>query len=549
MKNNIYKKSLKRSGRKHGQGMVEFALVLPVVLLMIVGVIEFSRLMFAWIIIENSTRFGIRYATTGTYNPAYCTDLDANGTPCKGTSEDAEIDAARIPSIKDETKRIIVGFNYYENLVTSKTKADNEWLNITVCSTKDQPARQWTAPIMGSTTVYASCMKGGVSSEDPGVPGGLVIVGADYNFTFIVLPLFNIKPSMIHLASFRQGQVEQFRATRAINTPLSFIYASLTPTITPTPTETLTPTSSPTSTSTATRTASPTSTITPTRTLTPTVTKTPTGTPIPTCANMSIDNARLFDDKFYATVTNNNQGSVYLTQATFTWTLSPPMEFDRAYFNGTRYTSVNSTTSPVSTTLTTPVALYGNDSADWYAQFLNKDFIGSYSVTLTFDLTNGGTCVLTDSYGVPTATITRTPTKTLTPTITRTPTITPTVTLTPTITRTPTVTFTPTITLTPTITQTPTKTPTRTASPTVTLTPTITLTPTNTATRTNTPTRTITPVPTSTHTPTKTSTPTATKTPTDLPITSTHTKTPIPTSTKTKTPTPAPSPTPTSNFE
>ncbi|MBM3126918.1 MAG: hypothetical protein FJZ87_17925, partial [Chloroflexi bacterium] len=79
---NITRSNKKRS--QNAQGMVEFALVLPLLLLVLVGVLEFARLFFAWLIVENSTRFGIRYATTGSYDVAYCTDLDADGTPCGG---------------------------------------------------------------------------------------------------------------------------------------------------------------------------------------------------------------------------------------------------------------------------------------------------------------------------------------------------------------------------------------------------------------------------------------------------------------------------------
>lgn len=132
--NNIFKKILKKSrGRKNAQGMVEFALVLPVLLLMILGIIEFSRLMFAWIIIENSTRFGIRYATTGNFESQYCVDTDdkddlnGDGTleaddgnattgACSGVKANEEIDVARVPSIKDETRRIVVGFSLRKTL-------------------------------------------------------------------------------------------------------------------------------------------------------------------------------------------------------------------------------------------------------------------------------------------------------------------------------------------------------------------------------------------------------------------------------------------------
>ncbi|MDX9863849.1 MAG: TadE/TadG family type IV pilus assembly protein, partial [Anaerolineaceae bacterium] len=60
--------------RSRAQGLVEFALALPVLLLLIFGIIEFGRLLQAWLALENGARFGVRYATTGEYNPAYCPD-------------------------------------------------------------------------------------------------------------------------------------------------------------------------------------------------------------------------------------------------------------------------------------------------------------------------------------------------------------------------------------------------------------------------------------------------------------------------------------------
>src|SRR5262245_44540589 len=60
--------------RPLGQGMVEFALTLPVLLLLIFGVIEFGRLLQAWLAIENAARFGVRYAATGKFDSQYCED-------------------------------------------------------------------------------------------------------------------------------------------------------------------------------------------------------------------------------------------------------------------------------------------------------------------------------------------------------------------------------------------------------------------------------------------------------------------------------------------
>ena len=132
--------------------MVEFALILPILVLTIVGILEFGRLFYAWLIIENSTRFGIRYATAGTYDLAECVDLDGDGTPCGGDSELLEIKNARHPSIEDETRRLIVGFHTDESLAQSAI----EYLNITVCSDENNFIR----PQMRTPGVYAECTGG-----------------------------------------------------------------------------------------------------------------------------------------------------------------------------------------------------------------------------------------------------------------------------------------------------------------------------------------------------------------------------------------------------
>ena len=87
--------------RFRGQGLVEFALILPVLLILLFVIIELARVLHAWLAIENGARFGARYAVTGEYDGSYCLDTDASGTPCDAQSEE---DAARIPSIKDAAR-------------------------------------------------------------------------------------------------------------------------------------------------------------------------------------------------------------------------------------------------------------------------------------------------------------------------------------------------------------------------------------------------------------------------------------------------------------
>jgi hypothetical protein len=360
----IIRTNKKRS--QNAQGMVEFALVLPLLMLVLVGVIEFARLFFAWLIVENSTRFGIRYATTGNYDVAYCTDLDADGTPCGGDSNDIEIDAARIPSIEDETRRLIIGFHYDESL----TNVDNDYLNITVCSNRD--GRVFFPPQM-ARPVYAQCQ----STEDAGESGGVVVVATDYNFGFIVLPVFGIEPDMIHLTSYRQGINEQFRATRAINTPLPLNIPTVAtntplPTATYTPTSTATDTPLPTETNTPTETATPTQTSTRTNTSTvtstPTVTRTPTITPVPSCSNLAVTSASMAGDDFNVVVRNNNVAPAYLISSSLTWPAAGGyMNYEE--FDVTRYNDGDIFTSPVNNS-GLDILLDGNGNSEtWHADF------------------------------------------------------------------------------------------------------------------------------------------------------------------------------------
>ncbi|MCL5046331.1 MAG: pilus assembly protein [Actinobacteria bacterium] len=54
------------SGREKGQAMVEFALILPVLLLIIMGIMEFGRAYSAYLTIQNASREGARLGVTGT---------------------------------------------------------------------------------------------------------------------------------------------------------------------------------------------------------------------------------------------------------------------------------------------------------------------------------------------------------------------------------------------------------------------------------------------------------------------------------------------------
>jgi hypothetical protein len=463
-------------GAGRSQGVVEFALAAPILLMLLFAIIDFSLLFSAWLLIQNVSRQALRYGITGQFNPAYCpnTDttswyylqhqaqedpyhngLDACVSGLTDTAANQEQvsemqDIARIPSIHDEAGHYLTGLL----LDSSASQSEPGYLNVTVCSGRTLnpdgtgPTKFVTTTGLTGTTTYSDCTVRvtGAEQEDAGGPGDTMVVLADFNHPFITpfLQLLSIfggsstSWTMTHLASADYGVVETFRTSRmmAYNPNGDMGANTNTPTVTDTPTATAT----------ATNTDTPTKTNTPTQTPTASATFTPT------------------------------------TTATNTVTNTPTVTY-----------------TPTQTRTFTPTATKTN----------------------TATITNTPTITKTP-------TITLTPTKTNTPTITKTPTNTPTITLTPTKTNTPTITLTPTKTNTPTITLTPTKTNTFTLTFTRTNTPTKTNTPTytNTATNTNTPTITLTPTKTNTLAPTPTRTNTPTVVPTNTP---TNTVRPAPT--------------------
>ena len=187
---------------------------------------------------------------------------------------------------------------------------------------------------MLSDDVYAECH----DTEDAANSGEIVYVATDYNFNFIVLDALTEQEPVVHLASYREGMVEQFRGSRAINTrrpsnqPTNTFTMTptftktYTPTLTPTfnstrtPTTTHTPTKTSTPTNTATVTKTPTVTNTPTITRTPTSTYTPTATPLPSCSNIFVSTQGNFNSSnFRATIRNNNFAPAYLISAVLSW--------------------------------------------------------------------------------------------------------------------------------------------------------------------------------------------------------------------------------------
>ena len=59
----IFRKADPNTTKNKAQGLVEFALVLPLLLLIILGIMEFGRLLFSYAIVTTASREGARYGS------------------------------------------------------------------------------------------------------------------------------------------------------------------------------------------------------------------------------------------------------------------------------------------------------------------------------------------------------------------------------------------------------------------------------------------------------------------------------------------------------
>ncbi len=309
------------------QGVVEFALALPILLMLLFGIIDFSLLFSAWLLIQNMSRQAVRYAVTGEYNPAYCT---------AGCTTSADEDQARLRSIHDRAENYLSGL-----LVDQSATLESEpgYLDITVCSSPDF---QTFIGVMGSATNYSKCkrLSDNVFMQDPGGPGDAVIIMVDFNHPYMT-PFINKIWPMVHLVSAQQGIIEKFRITRALSSPPAIYMGS------PTPSMTFTITLSPTNTATFTITP------TPTETPTATVTDTPTPTATPECELFTFTSGTFLlttngpsHPRANITISNASAQDTYIQNLVFDWAAyraaDPTQALANIIFGGSTISSVES---------------------------------------------------------------------------------------------------------------------------------------------------------------------------------------------------------------
>ena len=225
-----------KRNRSKAQAVLEFALILPVALMLIFVIIELARAFQAWLVVTNSARMGLRYAVTGAFEPDHCTagvDFDGDGLICALEDDKdertAEIDAARLLSIYEVTTNAATGI-LKDLTVIDRTQPG--YFHVTVCSSNDgrvyhPPPNDYCDP-----------------NDHPGDPSegqARVLVAVTFEHP-IILPLVNTIAPSVTLHAERTGIVEQFRVARVLGLPPVIDV----PTITVSPTPSLTPSISPT---------------------------------------------------------------------------------------------------------------------------------------------------------------------------------------------------------------------------------------------------------------------------------------------------------------
>jgi len=228
------------------QGLVEFALILPVLLVTIFVVIEVARLLHAWLAIENGARFGVRYAITGEYDDAFC-------PPPGACAPQSEKDQARVRSIEDVVN---VGAVAILKNASVLNVGEPGFFKITVCSNKQDASKNplfQYRPSDPDTPLAAECLENAtlLPIEDPGGPGDRVSVTIDFDHPLISPFISTVWPNL-HLTARREGIVEQYRTARVVGLPATLSGPTSTPTMTFTPSPTFTATATFTSTSTPT---------------------------------------------------------------------------------------------------------------------------------------------------------------------------------------------------------------------------------------------------------------------------------------------------------
>ncbi len=102
-------------GSKRGQALAEFALVVPVLIILVLGAIDFGRVFFAYVSVTNAARNGADYASTSAVEAA---DLDGIRAAVVGDTGDLLNTSGNNPQVTATTGTDSQGRLYADVTVT-----------------------------------------------------------------------------------------------------------------------------------------------------------------------------------------------------------------------------------------------------------------------------------------------------------------------------------------------------------------------------------------------------------------------------------------------
>jgi len=297
------------------QALVEFAIIVPILLLVLTGIIEFGYAFYTWAAIGEVARIGTRYAVTGRYDPQYCPaaaaalttsvaswpylaaeDSADGAADCVVQSNIADFEAktaalqdwARIPSTRDAAMNggaigllfdpgvsgdyiqflsdvfprdgLLPNDGFKDNYRGDPTA--NGYISINICSNRAgvgfDPAARYYNDLTGDSDAHflGVCVVNNQYKDDAGGPGDRIRLTVTYNHPLII-PFFEALWPHLKLSTTQDAIVEKFRTSRlaGLSSGISVLATwSPTPAPTDTPTQTSIP---PTATSTYTNTPTP----------------------------------------------------------------------------------------------------------------------------------------------------------------------------------------------------------------------------------------------------------------------------------------------------
>jgi hypothetical protein len=150
--------------RRKGQTLAEFAITLPILLLLLFGIVEFGRIFQAWVTLQNSARAAARFAITGQYDESRY-DLDeivpCDPDPVLGPGQDLR--GTLTTSVDDLTRPYEV--QYYTGAEESLFAS---WFSGANCDRGNDNHLEWRKDILRIVSIYDEARRGagGLAIED-----------------------------------------------------------------------------------------------------------------------------------------------------------------------------------------------------------------------------------------------------------------------------------------------------------------------------------------------------------------------------------------------